>query len=482
MITLIDKASAGVPSLHASNPTICVTTSRSSHRHPTLAGATTPVRLPTIQDSSLRTFQFNSTVRLLTSLTMSNPSNGVPGQGSEGPSGSWKAKVDQWRQQAATERKDYEPLIHNQIERQFREYSPPLYASVVGFKRDWNLLVAQSRITGFAATLQRDFTDDETKALAEHTLKLIHFNAGTKWASLGLAGYMTYRGRHTWQFPFYKPKFNGKLNPNEATSLFSSKKVRGFYPNLIWHTMRFTAYTAVVMLMVEPLFRGVNQILKEQEMANDPRLQQFKRDVDARVKQVMTNGPMGGQVRERPEQQAQDDPNVETRDTGRIGAWNPAQEDRNAHVFDEQSQETLPVSQPSWARASPSSSWNHSGEPTPAQQSSRDENWSVLDDDDDASPVATPRRSQPSNSTTSGGSAWDRLRRQGQTTQRQPTAETPGSWGSQSEQSWPQTQDGWGGSVYDQDKAVAKEQAQAEFDRMLEKERKGNDQQGSWRR
>ncbi|CAM1506419.1 Fc.00g060600.m01.CDS01 [Cosmosporella sp. VM-42] len=412
---------------------------------------------------------------------MNAPSNGGLGHGSEGPSGNWRNKMDQWRQQAAAERRDYEPLIHNQIERQFQEYSPPIYASMIGWKRDWNLMVAQSRITGFAATLQRDFTDEETKALVEHTLKNIHTNAEWRWTSVGIAGYMTYRGRHTWQFPFYKPKFNSKFNPNEATSLFSSKKIRGFYPNLIWHTMRFTAYTAVVMLMVEPALRAVNHLLTEQDMMKDPRLAQFTKDAAVRVEQVMKNGPMGGYVREQIEKRVQEDPNAEpqeTRDTGRIGAWNPAQEDRNAHVFGPDSQDTQPAPQESWARASPSSSYR-TDKPLPAQQSSRDENWSVLDDEDDASPVSTPRQTQSSNPR---GSAWDRLRRQGQPTQQQPTSESAGSWGSQTQQSWPQTQDGWGGSTEDQDKAVAKEQAQAEFDRMLERERSGNGQGGSWRR
>ncbi|KAF4984900.1 hypothetical protein FDECE_16991, partial [Fusarium decemcellulare] len=198
-------------------------------------------------------------------------------------------QIEDWRQHALAQRNQYQSRVQDQVDRQFYEYSPPFYASVIGYKRDWNLLVTTSRISGFAATLGRDLEDEETKVIAEYTLSNIHTNAALKWFTLGIAAYMTYRGRRTWQFPFYKPKMNGRFNPNEATSIFSNKKIRGPYPRFIWHTMRFTAYAAVTMLLVEPVFRAVSFIRTESAMAQDSRLQQFTKDASKRVEQVMAN-------------------------------------------------------------------------------------------------------------------------------------------------------------------------------------------------
>lgn len=391
---------------------------------------------------------------------MNDPSNG----GTETNPARIREKMGQWREQARTERKEYEPRIRQQIQSQFQEYSPAWYASLIGHTREKNLLVVQSRLSGFAATLGREFENEEVKALAEHSLETIDTNAACKWGTIGLAGYMTYRGRHTWQFPFYRPKLGGRFNPHEATSLFSNKKIRGVYPNLIWHTMRFTAYVAVTLILVEPMFRATNHLLTEQRIMKDPRLERFTKDVNARVEQMMGRiGPFGprGQSEEEQRHKAEDD-----------GGFSESQQEW------QEPEKTAP---------SPYR-WKQAAQPArPAPQTERNDDWSVLDDDD-ASPVAA---SAPSSSMS--GSAWDRLRQQSHTSPQQTQSNAQSGWGSVSQpRPQQQSQGGWGESASsresysynspDEGKSGAREQAQAEFDRLLEQERRGVDQERSWGR
>ncbi|KAM0426762.1 hypothetical protein ACHAPT_008078 [Fusarium lateritium] len=361
----------------------------------------------------------------------------------------YRHSMEEWRQQALAQRDQYHPRVQDQINRLFQEYSPPFWASLIGYKRDWNLLVATSRASGFASTLGRELEDQEVKAIAEYTLSNIHSNAATKYITIGLAAYMTYRGRHTWQFPFYKPKLGGRFNPNEATSIFTNKKIRGRYPRATWHTLRFTAYATVTMLMVEPIFRSINFIRVESAMAQDSRLQQFTKDASKRVEQVMAN-PTAARV-----PLGNDTPKEEKEDS-----WN--NEDTNRS--DQSSRYNIP--------------WNRTQ--LPAQKESQsDHDWDVIDDDD-ASPIAASARNQPVSSVS--GSAWDRIRQQSQQPQQsqsQNSQQDSRGWASKSESSWgnsTSSSDSFSFSNSDEEKAVAKEQAQQEFDKLVERERTGADQ------
>ncbi|KAK7433123.1 hypothetical protein QQZ08_000054 [Neonectria magnoliae] len=389
---------------------------------------------------------------------MNGPVNGGPQRQA------YQQSMKEWRQQALADRSQYEERVKAQINRTFQEYSPPFYASIIGFNRERNLLVVTSRVSGFASTLGRDLEDSETKAIAEHTLSNIHTNAELKWATLALAGYMTYRGRRTWQFPFYKPKLGGRFNPNVATSIFSSRKIHGTYPRLTWHTLRFTAYAAVTMLMVEPVFRTVNFIRSESLMAADPRLDRFIKEATSRVEQVMTEGPAG------PGQQPQ---------RGQRRQSNSDEQD-NTDVDEYGNHTAKPRLAPFTARLP----WNEANKEAAAQKQSSGNDWSVLDDDD-ASPVASSTTNQSSTPAAAGGS-WDRLRKQAQPKQQprqqNPEPEAQDGWadagGSQSQSQYgSQPQSAWGD---DEEGSSAKAQAQREFDQMIERERQGNDQTRQW--
>ncbi|KAL4729281.1 hypothetical protein ACLX1H_003695 [Fusarium chlamydosporum] len=351
----------------------------------------------------------------------------------------YRHSMEEWRQAALAQRNQYEPRVKEQVTRS-------------------------------------DLEDEEAKAIAEYTLSNIHTNAGLKWLSLALAGYMTYRGRHTWQFPFYKPKLGGRFNPNEATSIFTNKKIRGPYPRFTWHTLRFTAYVGVTMLMVEPAFRAVNFIRTESAMTQDPRLKQFTKDASQRVEQVMSNPTISKTA-------------FTGKDAHRGGEENPWPSSDTDNSSSESRYQSY--------QSTPTQYWDKSQSSTATQQSQQPPNddWSVLDDDDDASPIAASARKQPA--AAPSGSAWDRIRQQSQGApqgQKQSDYQSR-AWAARSQTTpQPQSESGWGSqtagsssesfsfSKSDEERVVAKEQAQNEFDRLVERERSGVDQESSWRR
>lgn len=405
----------------------------------------------------------------------------------------YRQSIAEWQQRALAQRGQYEDRVRDQINRAFTEYVPPWYSSVIGYGRERNLLVATSRISGFASTLGRDLEDNETKAIAEHTLDNIHNTAVIKWATLGLAAYMTYRGRRTWRFPGYTPKLGGRFNPNEATSVFSGKKIRGGYPRLTWHVLRFTAYAAATMFLVEPALRSVNYVRTETAMANDPRLEQFMEEASSRVEKVIAAGSTNIEMRRRKQPEPSSSDSFERDDAQGNGS--------NERVDDDDGSRA-----PGPVRFT--TSWDHvRGKiPTPSQtpQSSRDD-WNVQDDDDEddaspiAAPIAAPARNQPASHPVG---SWERLRQQSvQGTQQQSDFNARGGWtGVGRAQSQSESPAQWGGASSssssewgsakassdsynggDEDRAGAREQAQREFDEMLEKERNGGEQQSRWR-
>ncbi|PHH90393.1 hypothetical protein CDD83_3807 [Cordyceps sp. RAO-2017] len=137
--------------------------------------------------------------------------------------------------------------------------------------------------------------------------------------------------------------------------------------------------------------------------------------------------------------------------------------------------------QPAWGNSPPRP---QPQQPTaPAAAPPRD-SWDAYPDDlDDASPVASSSRAARDDA---GGSAWDRIRRQGQHPQPGQDGQpwpgpqaAGGQWGGNDGASSPSRgpRDGYTFSSSDEEKALAKGQAQKEFDELLERERSGVDQE-----
>lgn len=375
-----------------------------------------------------------------------------------------RAAIEERRQLAMTNRKQFEPQIHEQIQRLFQNYEAPFYAQLRGFGKAQTLALAESTVLSLAAVNNRAFEDQETQALTEHFLSSVHNLLAWKWAMTGFAGYMAYRGRKTWRFPFFNPEFK-RFSPI------------GGSPGLkfMWHSARFAAYYGTLWVLGEPVFQGANFMRQRREMEADPRLRALLHDGGAQGATLLGGNP---EARE----QISD-------------AWESAAQYENTN---QQYRDPEPEQK---AQAAPTqSSWTSYRTPATSssqqqQQQQRSDAWdsSFTDDFDDASPVAPAARNSSDASNNSSGSAWDRIRQQAQyqpSQQGRKTWEKPqsgGGWESEAE-SGAQYQgaaprESYSFSSADEEKSLAKGQAQQEFDRLLEREREGQGQErSSWSR
>ncbi|KAG8426279.1 hypothetical protein J3459_008275 [Metarhizium acridum] len=370
-----------------------------------------------------------------------------------------RAAIEERRHKAMINRQHYQPQIHEQIQRLFSDYEAPFYARMRGFGRTQTLALAESTVLGLAAGTDRNLSDTETQALTEHFLSSVHNMLAWKWAMTGLAGYMTYRGRQTMRFPFFKPVIaGGRFNP--ATG--------GPQVRIMWHTARFAAYYGAFWLIGEPIFQGANFLRQSYSMDKDPRLASLLRDGKKQTGEVL------GAVQDSNSPQYGD-------------AWRPeSQQEYSSQISDGYQRPSQPT------QAQEQQTWTSHRRPEPAQQSSGA--WDATDDIDDASPIAPSSRSQAEGAQYYGGSAWDRVRQQAQYSPRQTRRDqksweapqgTNNGWGSDADVS-PQyrgPRDDYSYSSTDEEKSTAKMQAQREFDALLERERRGADQErGSWGR
>lgn len=370
--------------------------------------------------------------------------------------------MDERRERAMANRQRYHPLIHEQVQRLFQNYQPPFYASLRGFGREQTLGLAESTVLALAAGNDRAFSDSETQALTEHFLMGVHNTMIWKWGMTGYAGYMTYKGRATWRFPFFTPRFV-RFSPVGGSPV----------TRMVWQLARFSAYYGAAWVIGEPVFQALNFMRQRNAMVNDPRLQ-------AIMKNKKTDGD--GDVFATPEQES--------------GWGSETQGTYSQQSQSNSNQSSEQPSQDSWTYGQSSSRAPSSQPRSQSQQQQQQSNaWdSVNDDFDDASPIATSSRKESSSSYS--GSAWDRVRQQSGSS-RQPTRgpqDNKQSWGqaqqnsgwaapdyANSQSQWSSDSSAYGQS--NQDTSGAKDQAQRQFDEMLEKERRGTEQERtSWSR
>ncbi|KAH0491185.1 hypothetical protein TgHK011_002627 [Trichoderma gracile] len=367
-----------------------------------------------------------------------------------------RAAMEERRHRAVHNRQQFEPQIREQIQRLFQDYEAPLYARLRGFGRAQTLALAESTVLSLAAVNNRPFADSETQALTEHFLSSVHNLLAWKWAMTGLAAYMTYRGRRTWRFPFFTPEFK-RFSPI------------GGSPGLkfMWHSARFAAYYTTLWVLGEPVFQGANFMRQRSAMQQDPRLHSLLRDGKAQGATLF-----GGSQEHR--EQIND-------------AWESEAQHESAGQYREPGEQHSQSSsaQSSWASY-------RTPEASSSQSSQRSDSWDapVADDFDDASPIAPSARNDTSSG--GGGSAWDRIRQQAQfqppSQQGRQTWEKPqsgGGWGAEADASVPvgSRDSSYSFSKAEEEKSLAKEQAQREFDRLLERERAGAEaERGPWGR
>ncbi|KAK3901110.1 hypothetical protein C8A05DRAFT_16662 [Staphylotrichum tortipilum] len=342
----------------------------------------------------------------------------------------------------------------------------PFFAPLAGHTATWQKREIALLLVESSVAINRFVTPEEADTLAFYRSNACATVAWVSPVYITAASYLAYRRRATYRFPFYSPKpasFNPAIFPHRTMPFFT-----GQIAERTWHLLRFTAYAAVSKFVVAGVIGLVAQANYLMGMMSDPRLERLRQEVKER--RDMAQQQQQQQEEELQQLQGQ-------RQEGQPQEWQQ-QEPQKAQI-----QQQQPQRQP---------------QPRPPQP-----NPNTYDDDDsflfdDATPVAPAQRPAPQYPTPSrpraappasdGVSAWERIRQRAR-------AEEGAPWSPNQQQQQQQQQESGGGryqqqtattgqytySQSEQEKAYAKEQAQKEFDAMLERERQGKGDSGERR-
>jgi len=349
-------------------------------------------------------------------------------------------------------------------------------------------------ISTVQSIVKRPLTQPEVDALS------YHFVNGMRITSLGgpvgfAAGMLAaYNGREGWQFPFWKPKENSRFNPN------SFGPIKGANAQRLWGFARYNAYGITGMIFAMIFFGTYSVSVSGAGRATDQRLKDFNKDMQERIKQSGNTpmpprqgqrnpigtpaGNMDHQVerargmleqgRERNQQRAQQaaqqaqprqsDDNMSPTSGSWMDDYKSASSDTGL-LSDSQIQE-----QERRQRASADSS------PTSNRDNTFDMNkvTSQPTNFDNSSPQASGR-SLPA------GSSWERVRKESQAQKQAPSQESrqgrTAGWGSvqREQQTGSTVGDSFSFSSTEEERQLAKSEAQKDFDARLERERQGGD-------
>lgn len=347
----------------------------------------------------------------------------------------------------------------------------PFWAPLMGSTYAAYKLEIADVVVNTSALLGRGLTPEERDIIAYLSAKRVVTQSYEPPISLAAAIYMERRGRPTSKFPFYTPKATS-FDP----SFFPSKRapmLQGTTALIAWNATRFGCYAFVAHFLGGIFFRSYATSVQTAAMFSDPRLADLRRTFAERRRGRATGG-QGGQAAQ--SWQLPEDPSMRDAETP-YGDVSYAEESAPAtattettadRTYDDVSPRRSPTAPYPGTRGSYPPSRQ---QPAPVQStpSSDEFNDSGLFDDD-ASPVAPAVRTASAGSSSSG-SAWERLRQQASSS---PAAQGSGSdTGASRSRTWGQKAEQYTYSQQDADKASAKDQAQREFDAMLEKERQG---------
>ncbi|KAK2005006.1 hypothetical protein LX36DRAFT_649268 [Colletotrichum falcatum] len=393
-----------------------------------------------------------------------------------------------------------------------------------------------------AKGLGRHLTQEEVDALCHIAYKEARTSVWALPVSAMLAAALAWRGRSTYRFPFVQPNFE-TFSPNVFPTAMAPF-LQGRRANLMWHGTRYIAYFTLSSLFVAPFVRSYATSVAMMTARRDQRLSQYRKDMmpERLVKGQADTLSLPDLTRQRwltaaalrklekelaalPTEEevaaGSDDPDkTALLIQGRRFAANQGQklieEHRRilAHVDElikkrsggdgddasaqNKDYEALSASSSSgdyflptepnrappigYSREPPSSEgrsgWGWGQKGSSSQQGSgsgsSSSSSSAFDDleIDDASPLAPSARSQLSDQSSGNISAWDRIRR----ASKQPSRASGGAQAQQRGSDAYYTYD-----AVDKEKDAEKDKAQAEFDAMVERERRGDTGRGDER-
>ena len=380
---------------------------------------------------------------------------------------------------------------------------PLVYRAFFGPATETRIMHINANMRMARAILKRSPTQDETNALAFHAAKGVALQAYGLPLGFGITILRMWQTRHTFAIPFYKPKDLEFVNTWPSSSMPLAK---GQLARLAWHSMRFGAHFTAWVIPAVLLAGSYGGTVEKVGLLRDSRMKDFiatmketakqsrattaevlgKAMRDAEIEKLnelkrLANGPAvgsGAGVASQDDMYGtlpQDfnsgyDPGLTVSDESNASGNTGILSDRQMKA---QEQTQRP---PNRTIAEPEVQKARSRPQEPTQSSYQ------MDDPlpfDDASPTASH---DPQTVEGTGRSAWDRIRANAGTpantrgvppsgARRQQPAravrQQPAASGAEN------SGDSFSFSKSDEERSLAKERAQRDFDNMVEKERMG---------
>ncbi|KAK5015397.1 hypothetical protein BJ546DRAFT_977359 [Cryomyces antarcticus] len=359
-------------------------------------------------------------------------------------------------------------------------------------KKKQNLAaLIQKTINNSSQILNRPVTQDEANALA------YHYAHGIRVASfgspIGIAGglYRWYATGKKMRFPFWQPDWSeGKLNPEVLGPL------RGQVARNSWQLLRGNCYMILGAFIGDAVFSAYGVTVSEVGMSQDRRLKEFRSALENKVRERLSGLPQGAQDRQgaagQNDQSRQEDRRTATeqwrmnRSSSNDDGMSPTSgaysndyggdssrlAGSDTGILSDAQMRAQEIGQQPDQQSSPTSS--RSDTFSMNKVTSQPRNF----DEDDASPTA--------GASSGSASAWDKIRRGASASAPSkgssawPTSRGGDSRGGLSGVQREQRQgstlgDSFSFSETDEERELAKTEAQKEFDARVERERRGGD-------
>ena len=347
--------------------------------------------------------------------------------------------------------------------------------------------------------LGRPCTQDEANAFAYHAAKTYRVASFGSPLGMAAASVQFFRTRKTFRFPGYTPFKEGSGFSKDRLGPFSGQMARAG-----WQTLRLASYWMLGSVVGAVFFGSYAVSLSLAGRAMDPRLKDFS----DRLKQLQKDGVSTQAIRRQQDIDGttQEETFEQRRQRRGVQAMSRAST-QNQNLDRGQAQAQAQSSTQSWDDASPtggafSSDYADASSDTgvlddaqmiqqqtrqqaDAQSSSSDNSASTFDLNK-AAPHRPSASRQAANQgegaaqaphTAQSGSSWERLRQQAATRSGSSSGAPRTLRGQQSENS--SEDDSFSFSQGDEDRQLAKAEAQRDFDARLERERSGKDFEGN---
>lgn len=333
----------------------------------------------------------------------------------------------------------------------------PIIGPLIGYSEQSIANGIRENLSALQHTLKRPLTQEEAPVLAYYFAKAKA--TASYGAVLGMLGgaVRCYQTADIFRFPFWRPKPE-KFDPNVFLA-FKGQRAR-----LAWHVARFWPYVIIGQLIGTLLGSNYGMTVAAVGMQRDKRLTNFNEDMKKAIRGMRGNSPLPGGRTPVPAQDRSSSPwpsrnttDDDMSSTAGNDSWSgSADGSTDAGVISDSQRRALERS----------SEFNKNTRGATKQPPPYD----------DASPTSGlfPLNEDKN----SGGSAWDRIRRNAASGQAQPDQRSHPNTARpiQGEQSESSTLgDSFSFSSTDEERQLAKAEAQREFDDRLERERKGGD-------